>query len=65
MRSLYASIFFKGEKMKTERVRELIGFLVSMAALHDADMAKKFADELEDLIPKEDNDYLWVEDELV
>ncbi|MFA4827903.1 MAG: hypothetical protein WC855_02440 [Thermodesulfovibrionales bacterium] len=51
--------------MKTERVRELIGFLVSMAALHDADMAKKFADELEDLIPKEDNDYLWVEDELV
>ena len=33
----------------TERMRELLGFLISMAALHDADMAKQFADELEEL----------------
>ena len=31
----------------TERMRELLGFLISMAALHDADMAKQFADELD------------------
>ena len=33
----------------SERMRELLGFLISMAALHDADMAKQFADELEEL----------------
>ena len=38
--------------MNTKRVRELVGFLISMAALHDVDAAKLFADELEELIPK-------------
>jgi len=38
--------------MNIERIRELVGFLISMAALHDAEAAKLFADELEKLIPK-------------
>lgn len=40
--------------MNINRIRELVGYLVSMAALHDAEMAKIFADELEDLIPKQE-----------
>ena len=34
-----------------KRIRELTGYLVSMAALHDAEMAKQFADELDELLP--------------
>lgn len=33
------------------RIRELIGYLVSMAALNDIDIATKFADELNELLP--------------
>ncbi len=35
-----------------ERIRELLGYLVSLAAATDQEAAKQFADELEDLIPQ-------------
>ncbi len=38
--------------MNIARIRELTSFLISMAAMYDADMAKAFASELEDLLPK-------------
>ena len=34
------------------RMRELMGYLISMAALHDGEAAKLFADELELLLQK-------------
>ena len=37
--------------MNVKRVRELVSYLVSMAAVTDAEVAKQFADELEDLLP--------------
>ena len=36
----------------SERIRELMGYLISMAALHDDKAAKLFADELELLLQK-------------
>jgi septal ring factor EnvC (AmiA/AmiB activator) len=44
-----------------ERMRELLGFLISMAALHDADMAKKFADELEQQLAAKEEKYADLE----
>ena len=43
--------------MDIKRIRELISFLVSMAAEHneeDAEMARIFADELDELLPNYD-----------
>ena len=37
------------------RVRELVGYLVSMASLQDEEMARKFADELDKLLPRDSN----------
>jgi len=49
-----------------ERSRELLGFLISMAALHDADMAKQFAEELEQELSRAqsncDNKNVQIED---
>jgi len=36
--------------MRQERIRELCGYLISMATMKDAIAAKKFADELEGLL---------------
>jgi hypothetical protein len=37
--------------MDSKRVKELIGYLVSMASFNDAEMAKQFAEELDKLLP--------------
>jgi hypothetical protein len=34
-----------------KRIREIVSYLVSATAIHDPDMAKVFADELDVLLP--------------
>jgi len=40
--------------MTIEKIRELTGFLISTVAAHDCEHAKHIADELEELLPKQD-----------
>jgi hypothetical protein len=46
------------------RARELIGFLISMASLHDIEAAKMFADELEILVSESEKQVVMLREAL-